>query len=291
MITWVFIFRVTKVSSGATVVTREISLGPSEIRLLFELEKESKTIFTFSDALRILNSSKAAAKTVIHRLKHKGRITSVEKGKYVLVPARAGIEGNWSENPFRVLSHIIDEYYVGFWTAMSHWGMTEQIPLTVFVATTMRKRRITYIGQPFRFITVSKQKFFGFTQEKIRESGETFNISTKEKTIADGLVFPQYCGGIGEVAKAIWNSRKELDWKQVLSTAERMQVDVAVRRLGFILSLLKIAPKISRSLAQNEWYGLRSLDPSGLKEALAYSKEYGLIINVSIRSLTSWRGT
>lgn len=280
-------FHVTIIASGAIIVTGKISLGPNEARLVFELERQGKRVFTLADAESIIGSSRAAARDVIYRLAHKGRLARVEKGRYVLAPARAGIEGNWSENAFVILPHIIDEYYVGFWTAMSHWGMTEQLPVAIFVATTKRKRPVKYGGQSFRFITVSKSKFFGYTDEGI--NGQTFRISTREKTVADALVFPRYCGGMSEVTKAIWNSRKRLDWRKILAATERLGVDVALRRLGYVLRLLRIQPEISESLAKRDWKGFRFLDPSAPKAAIAYSRDFGLIINASDNKLTSWR--
>ena len=268
-------------------MTRKILLGPHETKLLFALEKEGRTMFTFEDGARIIGSSRAAARHVMHRLTRKRRIIRIQRGKYVLAPARAGIEGDWAENPFVIVPHIIDEYYIGFWTAMSHWGMTEQIPLTIFAATTKRKRPLKYGGQTFRFITLSKAKFFGFIEEVI--DGQTFRISAREKTIADALVFPRYCGGMSEVTRAMWTSRKDLNWRRVLHTTKQMGVEVALRRLGFILRLLRLEPAISNSLARRRWYGLRFFDPCGPKKALAYSKDFGLILNLTAAKLTSWR--
>ena len=124
-----------------------------------------------------------------------GRIQKIEKGKYLLIPSRAGVEGYWAEDAWTVVPYLIDEYYVGFWTAMNYWEMTEQIPYTVFVVTPKRKKnRVLKFGnQRYEFVTLSQKKFFGFIEEKI---GKTkFNISSKEKTIVDGLMHPEYCGG------------------------------------------------------------------------------------------------
>jgi len=269
-----------------SIVTRKITLGPNETKLLFELEEEGRTTFDFGDVMRITGLGRADAWQVVYRLSRKKRIARVERGKYVLVPARAGVEGDWSESLFLIIPRLINEYYVGFWTAMNHWGMTEQIPNTVFVATPKRKRHVKYGGQMLRFITISKKKFFGFTQERIDK--KQFNISTREKTVADALIFPEYCGGLSEVTKAIWNSRNELDWKKVIECIKKMDVDVALRRLGHILRILRTAPEVSRPLAKRKWYGFRFLDPTGPKRGLAYSKEFGLIINVPDRELTSW---
>jgi len=47
---------------------------------------------------------------VIYRLKKKGRIEEIEKGKYLLIPARAGYDGSWSEVPNFIVPYIIDIY-------------------------------------------------------------------------------------------------------------------------------------------------------------------------------------
>lgn len=76
---------------------------------------------------------------------------------------------------------------------MNLWCMTGQTPYTVLVAATKRKRGIEYVGQRLEFVTLAEKKFFGFAQ-KSAGPGKQFNVSSREKTIADGLAHPQYCG-------------------------------------------------------------------------------------------------
>ena len=122
------------------MVTQNIQLGPKETKLFFTLEEEGRSIFTANDAKRILGSGPAYW-LVISGLKKKGRIREIQKGKYLFIPARAGIEGYWAEEAYVIIPYLIEEYYIGFWTAMNFWGMTEQIPHTVFVVTPKRKKR------------------------------------------------------------------------------------------------------------------------------------------------------
>lgn len=138
-------------------------------------------------------------KNVLYRLRKKGRVEEIEKGKYLLIPARAGMKGSWSEVPFLLAPHLIDVYYVGFWTALNYWGMTEQVPRTVFVAATKRKRDLEYGPTKFEFVTLAKNRFFGFVEEKA--GGGKFNVSSKEKTVIDCLLYPRYCGGLDEAVK------------------------------------------------------------------------------------------
>jgi predicted transcriptional regulator of viral defense system len=166
--------------------------------------------------------------------------------------------------------------------------MTEQVPHTVFVAITKRKRDVEYGPTTFKFVTLSKKKFFGFTEEKI--AGGKFNIATKEKTIVDCLAFPEYCGGLDEVVKGMWTAKDKLDFSKVLEYAKRINVSVVVRRLGYILSLLEIKDKVASEIACMEFKGFQWLDPLGPKKVLEYSKKYGLMINRTKKELTSWRG-
>jgi len=126
------------------MITRNIKLGANELRLLFTLEEENKSVFSINDAKRILRTSAPSVWNVIYRLKKKGRIEEIEKGKYLLIPARAGYEGSWSEIPYLLVPNIIDVYYIGFWTALNYWGMTEQVPNVIFVSITQRKRDLDY---------------------------------------------------------------------------------------------------------------------------------------------------
>lgn len=269
--------------------TSGFSLGPQELKLLFTLEEEDQRVFEFTDARRILESSDNAVKGVLHRLKEKRRIEQIEKGKYLLVPARAGPEGSWSETPYLIVPHLIDEYYVGFWTALNYWNLTEQVPRTIFVATTKRKRNLDYGGTTFQFVTLTDRKFFGSTDEET--AGGTFQISDPEKTIVDSLHLPQYAGGLDEIAKALWNGRETLDFDRLVDHADRYGVKVLRRRLAYLLDLLDIADDAGRELIPGDPQGYMPLDPHGPEDIQRYDKQYGLSINRSADELLHWRET
>ena len=248
------------------------------------------SVFTFDDARNILEGTDSAAWNVIEGLKKKKRLQEIENGKYLLIPARAGPEGYWSEDPWLIVPRLIGEYYVGFWTAMNFWDMTEQIPYTVFVVTPKRKKnRILKFGnQKFQFVTISKKKFFGYVEHRIGKNNH-FNISSKEKTVVDGLTHPEYCGGIVEVTKAMWNIRKEVDWDEIYQLTKKIGINVVLRRLGYLLTILDIEKNLSEKIKkETARYPYSFLDPTAAKTRIAYSKEYGLILNRTRDELLSW---
>ncbi|MFY9301436.1 MAG: type IV toxin-antitoxin system AbiEi family antitoxin [Candidatus Nitrosotenuis sp.] len=272
------------------MVVRNIVLGPNENRLLLNLAASGKAVFTINEAQKILGSTISSVKHVLMGLTEKGRLQRIERGKYLLIPEEAGIERFWAEEPWIIVPHLVNEYYVGFWTAMNYWGMTEQIPYTVFVVTTRQKKKtiLKFGNQKFQFITFSRKKFFGFVEEKSTKT--KFNISSKEKTIVDGLMHPEYCGGITEVTKAMWNVRKEINWNTVLDMAKQVGINVVLRRLGYLLQILELESNISESIKQNlNQYPYQYLDPSTIKTKIGYSNDYGLIVNITRDELLGWR--
>lgn len=271
------------------MVTKELKLlGPRELRLLFTLEEEGKFVFKTDDTRRILGTSEASIKNVLYRLRKKGRIHGIERGKYLLIPAKAGYRGKWAEIPFVIASKIVDPYYIGFASALNYWGMTEQIPSTILVVTTKRKRNLVYGSLKFRFVTFSKKRFFGIVDGEI--AGEKFRISSREKTIVDGLIYPKYCGGLDEIIKGIWESQDEINFTTIIDYSKNMMNDSVERRLLYILDILELKKKVSENELSKIPKGFKWLDPSGPKKAIEYSKEYGLIINRTKDELMSWRG-
>jgi predicted transcriptional regulator of viral defense system len=270
------------------MITQNIKLGANELKLLFTIEEENKSVFSITDAKRILKTSAPSVWNIIYRLKKKGRIEEIEKGKYLLIPARAGYEGSWSEVPYLLVPHIIRAYYIGFWTALNYWGMTEQVPNVVFVATTQRKKDFEFGNTRFEFVTLTKKRFFGYVEEK--STMGTFSISSREKTIIDCILYPKYCGGLDEAFKGIWKAKDELDFMKLLEYSKRMGVSVVTRRTGYALELLGLAEAISCEIASCRSKGYMWLDPIGPKKVLEYSKKYGLIINRTKDELAGWIG-
>lgn len=275
-------------SLGNIMITKNLRLGNTELRLILTLEEEEKSVFTTADAYRILKSTKDSVNTAIYRLRKKGRIEKIERGKYLLIPAKAGYHGKWAEMPFVIASHLVKPYYIGFASALNYWGMTEQIPNATFVVTTKRKRNVKYGPLKFEFITMTKKRFFGIAEQKIGESH--FSISNKEKTIIDCLLHPEYCGGLDEVTKGIWEEKDDLDFLRLIDYAKDTGVIVATMRLLYLLYILKLNKKVNDMATIPRPKGFMLLDPTWPKEKVEYSKEYGLIINRTKESLTRWKG-
>jgi predicted transcriptional regulator of viral defense system len=240
------------------------------------LKKVSKKsdIFVFEELFELTKIDKKILWEVVSKLEQRGYIRRVEKGKYLIVPLSAE-KGAYTLHEFVIGSILVETYTIAYWSALNYYGLTEQIPITVFIQTTSRKEKqmIEVFGVKYRIVRVKEEKFFGIKKEWIENT--QINITDKEKTIIDCLDKPQYCGGIIEVIKALKNSRKEFDFKKLTEYANQIGNSGVVRRLGYICDLLKIKIKLTPLDVRN--YLL--LDPTMPSEQTKNAK-WRLIINL-----------
>ncbi len=239
-------------------------------------------------AKEILGTSDKAVYGVLEGLKKKKRIKQIRGGLYLLAPAKSGIEAEWTEHIFTILPSLLKtSYYVGFWSALSYWGMTEQIPEVTYVVVTRQRRKLQFDGRVVQFITYPETRFFGY--EKGTLGNTEFNISDREKTIVDSLAHPEYVGGISEAAKAIWMNRDEIKIAQLIDYSQRMNIKAVRMRLGYLLKILGFGEESYNSLLPNGPTGAPWLDPSSEKRQIKYSSRWGLRLNVPEKVILHWK--
>ena len=192
-------------------------------------------IFIFDEAQKTLGTDFYVTKVILSRLEKKGWIERIEKGKYMIIPLGAE-KGKYTLNEFVIASILVNPYCIAYWSALHFYGMTEQIPNTVFIQTTSRKKKqkIEVFGVNYRIVRIKDTKFFGIRKEWIEES--QINITNKEKTIIDCLDKPQYCGGIIEVAKGLKSEKFNKD--KLIKYAQQIGNSGVLRRLGYLSEFL-----------------------------------------------------
>jgi len=245
------------------------------ISLLEELAK--RKIFTIDDAKEISGIDKKILKVILLRLERRGWIERIEKGKYMIIPLGSK-KGEYTLNEFLIGSLLVQPCIISYWSALNYYGFTEQIPSTVFIQTTSRKKKqeIEIFGVRYKIIRVNREKIFGIEKTWIEE--EQITITDKEKTIIDCLDKPKYCGGIIEVAKAL--KTRDYNPNKLVNYAERIGNSGVIRRLGYLNDLFSLQMDISSIKTRN--YLL--LDPTMPKKGETNAK-WRLIINTDLRGV------
>jgi predicted transcriptional regulator of viral defense system len=207
------------------------NLSPiSVIRRLYELDL---FYFTAHMLASLFGLDRTRVYRLVARLKESGLVAEVENGKYLLLgfePERV------LSNPLFIASHVVTPAYVSYWSALHHYGFTEQAPLTVLAATTKKKRPVEFSGFRFRFVTIQPHKFFGYRRERVGELPVL--IADEAKSIVDSLDQLRYAGGITEVAKALRAVLEIVETSTLIEYANRMADKSLASRLGYLLDML-----------------------------------------------------
>ncbi len=262
------------------------SLSPRESRLLSTLAASNQRVFTLADARQALGASEVDVVKMLYRLTFKGWLQRLERGKYRLIPLEAGPDSQWAEHEYLLAAALVQPYYLAYATALHYYGYSERQHRFVWIATTRRKRNLAVEGNTYRFVTLNKTKFFGYTTVTLLDN--PIQVAEREKAIADGFDHPQYCGGVIEPAKGLWFGSDELDLERLVAYSQRLGNHAAMRRLGFWLEQLGLGePSLLRFLEPRD-RNYAFLDPEGLPSG-PRSARWRLIINVPERQLLEWR--
>ena len=236
-----------------------------------------KKIFTIDEAEEAFDVDRASLRVILSRLEDGGWIERVERGKYMVIPLTAR-KGEFTLNEFVIGSELVEPYAVSYWSALNYHGLTEQIPGTVFLQTTSRKKRreLRVFGVRYKIVKILESKFFGV--EKVWIDNIAVNITDQEKTIVDCLDHPKYCGGVIEVAKALRNGVFDSD--RLSEYARRIGNSGVMRRLGYLCGLLGIQIDLPVIDARNYLY----LDPTMPKDG-ELDSTWRLVLNVELGEL------
>jgi len=255
------------------------SLSKREYEIVSELASRKIDIVSIDEISKISKIKKDRLWDIVYRLEKKGWLERIEKGKYMLVPFQA--KEGWLEHPFVLASSLIKNYYISYRTALAHYGLTEQLPIYVYIATTERKdkskRRLqNYI---FKFVRIKDNKFFGFKTESI--GNKKVFIAEKEKAIIDCLDKERYAGSIIETVKAL--SSEEINIRKIKGYALKMHNSSLNRRLGYLLDLLKKdSSGLEKHIGRYRNIYLSTLLP---KRSVNINKKWKLIINIKEEDL------
>ena len=258
-------------------------LSSRESQLLSQLAGEGLQIISIGDIKRTLGISSNAAREIASRLTKKGWLDRLFPGRYLIIPLAAGENAVYTTHEYLIASHIAEPMYVGYYTALNHHGLTEQVPQTVYTVTPSRAQSREIHGVPYRVATVTEGKFFGY--ESVSIEGTAVNVADVEKTIVDCADHPEYCGGIRELATAMVTADEQsCSWSTVATYLQRLDNGAATKRIVYLSDLFGIDLPERERLVASFTSGYSLLDPT-LPEEGRYDSEYRLLINLDTDTL------
>ena len=249
--------------------------------IMLRLHKSDLYYFSVATLAALFNVQKTKAYEILRRLKAEELVRPVEAGKYLLLgfqPERV------LSSPMFIATRLAHPAYVSYWSALHFHGLTEQVPRTVSVATTRKRRPLDFGEARFIFVRVAPHKFFGYQREMVGDLPVL--VAEVEKALVDSLDQLRYAGGLLEVAKALRQARERLDGKRLVAYANRMRNRSLCSRLGYLLDRFG-GPVEGLDLSQT----FVRLDPHQARAQGPYDHRWRVRVNVSDEELLGWRGT
>jgi len=173
------------------------------------------------------------------------------------------------EKPERLALEVYPGY-IGFSTALAHWGLLDYEPFTIFVVTPDRSGEMEVGAYLLKAVSMGER-----ARGMVYDRG--LYVSSLAKTIFDCVYKPIHGGGYPLLVRAINDA--EPDWDEVYGLFERLASPSLRRRGAYVLAKTDNAPKrlckkIAKGTSGKIW-----LDPSGPRRG-KYDPEWKVMDNV-----------
>jgi predicted transcriptional regulator of viral defense system len=190
------------------------------------------------EALRqdIPDYSETAVKRALSRLSTKGKIVSLYKGYYLLLPPQYASKGILPPTLYldAFMKHLQRPYYVGLLNAAAFHGASHQQPQEYFVMTVFPVLRSTQKkGLKVNYISI-KEIPESLIEKRKTESGY-LNISNAALTACDLIQFEKRVGGLNRVATVLNELTEVVKPTDFTRSLIKHTHVTALQRLGYLL--------------------------------------------------------
>lgn len=253
-----------------------------------ELPQKGIITFTAEEAYQLFPSiSKRGIASALLRLVSKGKILSVWKGFYVIIPVEYSHKGIVPPIVYinQLMGYLKRQYYIGLLDAAAFYAAAHQRPQVFTVITGGPSVRATEKkGIKVKFI-IKKNIPTTFLVQKKTKSGYVF-ISSPELTALDLILYEKEIGGINRAATVLNELAEELNFKDItISLFENFPIPV-IQRLGYLLEVLDftdLADDLILKVNETDITFRKTLLKAGKDcEDCDYNAKWKIIINENI---------
>ena len=239
-------------------------IGKTGRKRLSKVLEGNPKVITSAIVAKVLSIPSKEANRMLSRWCNSGWLYRVKRGAYISVPIDSVTSNIILEEPFVIAESIYHPGYVGGFSAIKYWDLTEQIIETIYYFSTkqLKERNPIYGSIKFKIKTVKKNKVFG--TKTIWYGSKKVKISDPTKTIVDILDDPKLVGGM-TVVYDVFNEYIETeycDFKMLIKYAERMNNKTIFKRLGFMIDVkFKEMPEEFLDIKEKISSGYSNFDP------------------------------
>lgn len=242
------------------------------------------------ESARALGLSARAASARLAAWTRAGWLARVRRGVYLVLPLESESERQTTvEDPWLLAAALFSPCYIGGWSAAEHWGLTEQLFRSTFVATAahIRTRTATHLGAAFTLVRVKPERLQSLTP--VWRGSTRVLVSSRERTLVDAAMDPRWLGGFRHLADvfAAYSTDPKADPATLLEELRRSGSGAAAKRLGYLAEhVWPAAHALVEGARAYRSTGVVKLDPAVARRGRMNSR-WGLWVNVSIEVIAA----
>ena len=251
--------------------------------ILKKFSSNNKECFSYQDIIKAYpKRNKIYLAKVLSRMVSGGMLIKLGRNLYHIVPTGADAK-HYIPDWHLVAKYIMNgrAYYIGYYSAMQIHGLITQPSLKEIIVTNQQVSNSSrYIqGIEFQFVTHTSKRFFGFKNTWVNQYDKV-KVSDLEKTIVDAVTRPSLSGGIVEIGKVIFETRKKINLEKLFQYFIQNGSQAAMKRYLFLCELLGIPwTELHKDMSTKTGNGYSLLDTSSADEGIKKSR-FGLKINI-----------
>ena len=216
--------------------------SPTKYKRLGNWVKECLSIGKMAFSLTELKmafskDSEVSLRRQLDRLSVKGKVVSVLKGYYIIIPPQYASKGILPPTMFidGLMKYLKRNYYVGLLTAAALYGASHQQPQEYFLVTEYPVLRTTKKkGIKINYISVRQLPPDTFTEKKKTDVGY-ITVSKPVLTAIDLVKYEKRVGGLNRTSAVISELVESINKKDITTELINYTTLSTIQRFGYIL--------------------------------------------------------
>lgn len=231
---------------------------------LSKLLRVAPSVIRVSDVMSELDLDREHAAKLLAGWHKQGVIRRITTGLYVPIQPNSIGQTQILENPWILVPEIYEPGYIGGWSALEYWELTEQLFRTVCVLTSKRTSygETTYQGVNFFVKHIADKQLFG--TKTIWHNNVKMQISDVHKTILDIISDPSLGAGLQHTVDCLLEYKKTYDntrgTDQLLKYAIQVDNGALFKKLGYLAEKLNFNKAFVKECGKHLTKGYTYLD-------------------------------
>jgi len=179
--------------------------------------------------------SQTQVKNIISKLTADGWLIRLKRGLYTI--SDLSNRGFLSLSPYVVANLLVAESYVSFESALSYYGMFDQLTDKVISISQTRYKTVQLNATEYSFVNIQEKWFFGWQEVVI--DAQTVRIATIEKALIDMTQFHKSKYSVDMVIEKLRSHKDDINIEKLDDHLSRMSTST-IKIFGVLYDLLGI---------------------------------------------------